>query len=52
MEYLCLSFGKSRQAYYDSNLRKEERQMTEVLVLTKVKEVRKDHKKILPKKLH
>ncbi len=51
MEYICLLFGKSRQAYYDSVNRKEECQMEEVLVLSMVKQIRKDHKRIGTKKL-
>lgn len=52
MEYICLLFGKSRQAWYDAVHRKEERQMEEVLVLSLVKKIRKDHKKIGTEKLH
>jgi transposase InsO family protein len=51
LEYICLLFGKSRQAWYDSLHRKEERQMEEVLVLSMVKEVRKQHKRLGTKKL-
>ena len=51
LEYICLLFGKSRQAWYDSLHRKEERQMEEVLVLSMVKEVRKKHKRLGTKKL-
>jgi len=51
MKYICLLFGKSRQAWYDAIHRKEEQQMEEVLVLSMVKEVRKDHKKIGTEKL-
>ena len=52
MEYICLLFGKSRQAWYDAIHCKEEQQMEEVLVLSMVKEVRKDHEKIGTEKLH
>lgn len=51
MGYICLLFGKSRQAWYDGLQRKEERQMEEVLVLSLVKEVRKKHKRLGTKKL-
>lgn len=51
MEYICLLFGKSRQAWYDSLQRNEEKQMEGVLVLSLVKEVRKDHKRLGTKKL-
>lgn len=51
MEYICSLFGKSRQAWYDAIHRKEERQMEEVLVLSMVKEVRKDHRTIGTEKL-
>jgi len=44
MEYICSLFGKSRQAWYDSQKRSEERQMEGVIVLKEVKEIRKDHK--------
>ena len=46
MEYICSLFGKSRQAWYDNLHRKEERQMEEVLVLSLVKEIRANHKRI------
>lgn len=52
MEYICLLFGKSRQAWYDTIRRKEDRQMEEVLVLSMVKEIREEHKKIGTQKLH
>jgi len=51
MEYICSLFGKSRQAWYDSVRRKEEQQMEGVLVLSLVKEIRKDHKRMGTEKL-
>lgn len=44
MEYICSMFGKTRQAWYDNTHRKEEQQMEDVLVLSMVREIRKDHK--------
>jgi transposase InsO family protein len=52
MEYICSLFGKSRQAWYDSQNRKEEQQMEGVLVLSLVKDIRKDHKQMGTDKLH
>jgi transposase InsO family protein len=52
MEYICSLFGKSRQAWYDSQNHKEEQQMEGVLVLSLVKEIRKDHKRMGTDKLH
>lgn len=51
MKYLCALFGLSRQAWYDSRKRKEDRQMEEVLVLSEVKKIRKDHKAMGTEKL-
>ncbi len=51
MKYICLLFGKSRQAWYDAIHRKEERQMEEILVLSMVKQVRKDHKNMGTEKI-
>lgn len=51
MKYLCSLFGLSRQAWYDGRKRKEDRQMEEVLVLSEVKRIRKDHKAMGTEKL-
>lgn len=45
-EYLCSLFGKSRQALYDNLRRKEEQQMADTLVLSEVKKIREDHKRM------
>ena len=51
-EYICSLLGVSRQAWYDSQKRQEERQMEGVLVLGMVKEIRKVHKHMGTEKLH
>ncbi len=43
MEYICQLFGKSRQAWYDSRKRTQERQCEGIIVLKKVREIRKNH---------
>jgi len=51
-DYLCSLFGKSRQAMYDNLQRKEETQMQGILVLSLVKEIRANHKRMGTQKLH
>ena len=49
---LCGLFGFSRQAWYDSKKRQSGLQMQEVFILTLVKELRKEHKRMGAEKLH
>lgn len=49
---MCGLFGYSRQAWYDTRKRQSETQLSEVLVLTEAKKIRKEHKKMGCEKMH
>lgn len=49
---LCGLFGFSRQAWYDSKKRQSGLQMQEVFILSLVKQLRKEHKRMGAEKLH
>ncbi len=49
--YICSLFGKTPQAWYDSQRRKQQRQMQDVLVLSWIKQIRTEHKQMGTKKL-
>jgi transposase InsO family protein len=49
---MCELFGYTRQAWYDTKKRQAEIQLSEVLILKEVKELRKEHKKMGCEKLH
>ena len=49
---LCGLFGISRQAWYDNKKRQSGLQMQEVFILSLVKELRKEHKRMGAEKLH
>lgn len=49
---LCGLFGFSRQAWYDNKKRQSGQQMQEVFILKRVKELRKEHKRMGAEKLH
>jgi putative transposase len=46
VEYICSLFGKSRQGFYNNKRHKEERQMEDTVVLSLVKEIRKEQPKL------
>ncbi len=48
----CELFGRTRQAWYDTNKRQAQTQLSEVLLLTEVKKHRAEHKKMGCEKLH
>jgi transposase InsO family protein len=49
---ICELFGKSRQAWYDNHKRLSDHQLEHVFILTLVKEIRKDHKRMGTDKLY
>lgn len=49
---MCGLFGYTRQNWYDTKKRQSETQLSEVLVLSEAKKLRKDHKKMGCEKIH
>ena len=49
---MCGLFGYTRQAWYDTNKRQSQSQLSEVLVLNEAKKLRKEHKKMGCEKMH
>lgn len=49
---MCGLFGYTRQAWYDTQKRQSQTQLSEVLVLNEAKKIRKDHKKMGCEKMH
>ena len=48
----CGLFGYTRQAWYDTQKRQSQKQLSEVLVLNEAKKLRKEHKKMGCEKMH
>ena len=49
---MCELFGYTRQAWYDTQKRQSQTQLSEVLVLNEAKKIRKEHKQMGCEKMH